>query len=88
MWGSIVSCTDPIAVVALLKELGASKKFGTIIEGESLVNDATGMVLYQIAAAIYKGKSASILAILWMFCTLCFGGIIYKSTLFSLIIFC
>jgi len=46
MFGSIVSCTDPIAVVALLKELGASKKLNTLIEGESLLNDAVGMVLY------------------------------------------
>ena len=30
MFGAIVSCTDPIAVVALLKELGASKKFNFI----------------------------------------------------------
>lgn len=50
MFGSIVSCTDPIAVVALLKELGASKKFNTIIEGESLINDATGMILFTIGA--------------------------------------
>jgi NhaP-type Na+/H+ or K+/H+ antiporter len=42
MFGSIVSCTDPIAVVALLKEVGGSPKFNTIIEGESLINDATG----------------------------------------------
>ena len=46
MWGGVISCTDPVAVVALLKELGASKKFGTLIEGESLLNDATGMILY------------------------------------------
>jgi len=46
MFGSIVSCTDPIAVVALLKELGAPKKFNTVIEGESLINDATGMIMY------------------------------------------
>lgn len=50
MFGSIISCTDPIAVVALLKELGASKKFNTIIEGESLINDATGMILFTIGA--------------------------------------
>lgn len=34
-----MSATDPVAVVALLKELGASKKLSTIIEGESLMND-------------------------------------------------
>ena len=37
--GGLLSATDPVAVVALLKELGASKKQSTIIEGESLMND-------------------------------------------------
>ena len=53
MFGSVVSCTDPIAVVALLKELGAPKKFNMLIEGESLINDATGMVLYTISSVFY-----------------------------------
>jgi solute carrier family 9 (sodium/hydrogen exchanger), member 10/11 len=33
MMGSILSATDPVAVVALLKELGASVRLGTLIEG-------------------------------------------------------
>jgi NhaP-type Na+/H+ or K+/H+ antiporter len=37
--GSLLSATDPVAVVALLRELGASKKLSTIVEGESLMND-------------------------------------------------
>lgn len=40
LWlGGLLSATDPVAVVALLKELGTSKKLSTIIEGESLMND-------------------------------------------------
>ena len=75
MFGSIVSCTDPIAVVALLKELGASKKFNSVIEGESLFNDAVGMILYQIGTAIYKG-STSPLSIAVMFVSLTGGGLV------------
>ena len=37
--GALLGATDPVAVVALLKELGASKTMTTIIEGESLMND-------------------------------------------------
>ena len=48
MFGAIVSATDPVAVVALLKELGASKKLGTLIEGESLLNDGTAIVLFMV----------------------------------------
>ena len=43
LFGAVVSATDPVAVVALLKELGASKKLGTLIEGESLLNDGTAI---------------------------------------------
>ncbi|PCH95857.1 MAG: hypothetical protein COB85_04165, partial [Bacteroidetes bacterium] len=48
MFGSVVSATDPVAVVALLKELGASKKLGTLIEGESLLNDGTAIVIFMV----------------------------------------
>ena len=44
--GIINSATDPVAVVALLKELGAAPTLGTLIEGESLVNDGSAVVLY------------------------------------------
>ncbi|KAL2925241.1 Sodium/hydrogen exchanger 7, partial [Bienertia sinuspersici] len=37
--GGILSTTDPVVVVAFLKEVGVSKKLSTIIEGESLIND-------------------------------------------------
>lgn len=48
MFGAVISATDPVAVVSLLKELGASKKLGTLIEGESLLNDGTAIVLFMV----------------------------------------
>ena len=48
MFGALISATDPVAVVALLKEVGASKRLGTVIEGESLLNDGTAFVLFLI----------------------------------------
>ena len=55
LFGSIVSATDPVAVVAILKELGASKKLGLLIEGESLLNDGSAFVLYMICLEFVKG---------------------------------
>ena len=46
--GTITSATDPVAVVALLKELGTDKAIGTLIEGESLLNDGSAVVLYVV----------------------------------------
>ena len=56
MFGSIISCTDPIAVVSLLKHHAASKRLFTLIEGESLINNAMGMILYAIALGLYKDQ--------------------------------
>ncbi|GMH06736.1 hypothetical protein Nepgr_008576 [Nepenthes gracilis] len=55
--GGLLSATDPVAVVALLKELGASKKLNTIIEGESLMNDGTAIVVYQLFYQMVLGRS-------------------------------
>ncbi len=55
MFGSVASATDPVAVVALLKELGASKKLGTLIEGESMLNDGTAIVLFMLFFTMVSG---------------------------------
>ncbi|GLT41157.1 hypothetical protein SLA2020_152420 [Shorea laevis] len=55
--GGLLSATDPVAVVALFKELGASKKLTTIIEGESLMNDGTAIVVYQLFYKMALGQS-------------------------------
>ena len=55
LYGSIISATDPVAVVVLLKELGASRRLATMIEGESLLNDGTAMVVFLVLLDIVKG---------------------------------
>jgi NhaP-type Na+/H+ or K+/H+ antiporter len=55
LYGSIISATDPVAVVALLKELGASRRLATLIEGESLLNDGTAMVVFLVILEIVEG---------------------------------
>mmetsp|Transcript_21895 Transcript_21895/g.49949 ORF Transcript_21895/g.49949 Transcript_21895/m.49949 type:complete len:1315 (+) Transcript_21895:90-4034(+) len=45
---SILSATDPVAVVAALQDLGAPKKLATLIEGESLMNDGSAVVFFFI----------------------------------------
>lgn len=48
MLGAILSATDPVAVVALMKDLGVSKRLGTLLEGESLLNDGTSIVIFNV----------------------------------------
>ena len=49
--GAIISPTDAIAATAVAQRLGVPRRIITILEGESLVNDATGIVAYRIAVA-------------------------------------
>ena len=54
--GAIVSPTDAISATAVAQRLGVPRRIVTILEGESLVNDATGIVAYRIAmAAVVTG---------------------------------
>lgn len=46
--GALLAATDPVAVVAQLKSLGAPKRLEILLEGESLFNDATAIVLFGI----------------------------------------
>jgi len=54
--GSILAATDPVAVVSLLKELGASPALTVQIQGESLLNDGTAMVLYGLTYKMLEGE--------------------------------
>jgi NhaP-type Na+/H+ or K+/H+ antiporter len=74
LFGSIISATDPVAVVALLKELGASKRLSTLIEGESLLNDGTAMVVFAVILEMAHGVEMGPVEVVGMFCRLSLGG--------------
>ena len=52
VFGALISATDPVAVIALFKDVGAPKRLAILVEGESLFNDATAIVLFTILAAV------------------------------------
>jgi len=55
--GAILSATDPVAVIALFKRLGAPERLTILVEGESLFNDATAIVLAKILLLIAIANS-------------------------------
>lgn len=84
--GAILAATDPVAVVDKLKEVAAPKRIGILLEGESLFNDATAIVLFSLfismATAIASGTTEmtadlrTIYAALLSFVKIFFGGVV------------
>ena len=52
VFGALIAATDPVAVVALFRRLGAPKRLQVLLEGESLFNDGTAIVMFNIMLAI------------------------------------
>jgi Na+/H+ antiporter len=57
--GAIVSPTDPAAATAIMRRVGAPRRMVNVLEGESMVNDATALVTYKVAVAAAIGGSVS-----------------------------
>lgn len=53
IFGALISATDPVAVVALLSELKTSKRFSTLVDAESMLNDGTGIVFFMLFFSAY-----------------------------------
>ncbi|HET7009910.1 MAG TPA: Na+/H+ antiporter [Anaerolineales bacterium] len=60
VFGALIAATDPVSVVALFRRLGAPKRLEVLVEGESLLNDGTAIVLFNIALAVVLTGNFSI----------------------------
>ena len=73
--GAIISPPDAVAAAAATKGLNLPKRVTTILEGESLVNDATGLIVYRFALAAVITGGFSLWEASYKFLIVAFGGI-------------
>jgi monovalent cation/hydrogen antiporter len=69
--GAVVSTTDAIAATAIAKRLGLPRRIVDVLEGESLVNDASGLLALQFAVALVvagrrPGPGVAMLELMWL----------------------
>ena len=54
LFGALISATDPVAVVALFEELGVPKRLNMMVDGESMLNDATAIVAFDVVLSVIQ----------------------------------
>jgi len=76
VFAALIGATDPIAVVALFKQLHAPRRLGLIVEAESLLNDGTAVVFFTIVMGWYTGKDTTVGGAMLSFVRITGGGVI------------
>src|SRR5882672_9513351 len=74
--GAIVSPPDAVAASAIARRLGIPFRIVTVLEGESLINDAAALVLYRSAVAAVVTGAFSLTDALWQFVLTSAGGVL------------
>lgn len=80
VFGSLISATDPISVLALFKQLKAPSRLSIIVEGESLFNDGAAVVVFQILLALAITGEFSFVDGLVKFLFMSAGGLLFGVT--------
>jgi CPA1 family monovalent cation:H+ antiporter len=75
--GAILSPTDAVATDAIAEEVGLPRRLATIVGGESLINDASGLVIYKFAVIAVATGAFSLLAATAQFVYVALGGVAF-----------
>ena len=76
LFGAMISATDPVAVVALFRTLGVPKRLSVLIEGESLFNDGTAIVLFNLMLAVVLTSKVNLIGSVGKFFSVSIGGVL------------
>ncbi|MGI8550382.1 MAG: cation:proton antiporter [Dehalococcoidia bacterium] len=73
---ALIAATDPVAVVATFRELHLPKPLTMLVEGESVLNDGTALVLFSILLPAAQGRSVDFRLAALQFVTVSIGGLL------------
>ena len=76
VFGALIAATDPVSVVAIFRTLGVPKRLSVLIEGESLFNDGTAIVVYNLALIVVLTGKFNLLTSLGDFLSVSGGGVV------------
>ncbi|HID42928.1 MAG TPA: Na+/H+ antiporter [Archaeoglobaceae archaeon] len=76
LFGAMISPTDPVSVLATFKALGVPRRLSLILEGESVLNDGTGVVLFSILLEMMRIGVVDITAGILKFIFVVVGGVV------------
>jgi CPA1 family monovalent cation:H+ antiporter len=76
VFGALIAATDPVAVVAIFRKLGVPKRLEVLLEGESLLNDGTAIVIFTMAVAALATGSFNLVSGITDFILVAGGGLI------------
>lgn len=60
VFGALIAATDPIAVIAIFRDLGIPRRLAVLIGGESLLNDGTGIVFFTLSLSLIAGATVGV----------------------------
>src|SRR5215216_6782426 len=81
VFGALVSATDPVAVVALFRGLGVPRRLQVMLEGESLFNDGTAIVMFNLMLSVAVAGRFNVIGSIREFITVGGGGVLIGITL-------
>jgi monovalent cation:H+ antiporter, CPA1 family len=76
VFGALIAATDPVAVVSIFRSLGIPKRLAVLVESESLLNDGTALVLFNLMLVVAATGEFNLVASVFDFVRVSAGGLI------------